>query len=154
MHIERLDSDSVSVKNLPDGSKLIVNEKNETVHALNTTAGAAWDACNGPTSLSEVTERMRQSLSTEITEEFAEQAVLKLREQELVTTSGDPLNPSRRSVLATLGTIALPLVVSLTLTDQRAFADTARSGGSNQLGGEHIERPNVHVSKPNHLQFR
>jgi Coenzyme PQQ synthesis protein D (PqqD) len=154
MYIERVDSNAVTVKDLPDGSKLIVNEKNETAHALNATAGAAWDACNGEASLSEVTERMRRSLNAEITEELAEEAILKLQEQNLVTTSGALSNPSRRSVLATLGTIALPLVATLTLSDQRAYAESARSGGSDQYGGEKLNRPDGHVSKPTHLNFQ
>jgi hypothetical protein len=128
MMIERLDPSKLSVKAMPDGSKIIVNSENQTVLALNTTAAAAWEACNDSSSLSEVTDRMKQALGSEISEELAEQSILKLEEQNLVTTSGAYKQTSRRAVLATLGTIALPLVASLTLTEQRAFAGMAGSG--------------------------
>ena len=69
MQVERTDSDALVVNKLPDGSTVIVDAKNETVFALNATAGAAWDACSDPTTLSGVTERMQRSLDQEITEE-------------------------------------------------------------------------------------
>ena len=52
MRVERTNSDELLVDKLPDGSKFIVDPKNETVFALNATAGAAWDACGAPTTLS------------------------------------------------------------------------------------------------------
>ena len=128
MMIERNDSSNLSIKQMPDGSKIIVNSENETVLALNTTAAAAWEACDGPTSLAEVTERMRGALGSELSEEIAEQSILKLQEQNLVTTSGAYNQTSRRAVLAALGTVALPLVVSMTVAQQKAYAYTARSG--------------------------
>jgi hypothetical protein len=129
MQVERTNSNDLLVDKLPDGSKVIVDPKNETVFALNATAGAAWDACSGPTTLSKVAEDMQRSFDAGITEELALEAILQLEERKLVTTSGSPSNATRRQVFATVGAIALPLVVSLTMAEQRAHAAGAGSGG-------------------------
>jgi hypothetical protein len=129
MQVERTNSDALVVNKLPDGSTVIVDGKNETVFALNATAGAAWDACSDATTLSGVTERMRHSLDPEITEQLAEQAILRLQEQNLVKVSGS--QPNRRQFMATLGAaVALPLVVSLPVAEQRAYAQQAGSRGT------------------------
>lgn len=128
MQVERTNSNELSVNKLPDGSRVIVDPKRETVFALNTTAGAAWDACSLPTTLSKVTEEMRRSFDARITEEHALEAILQLQEQKLVTISGSPSMPTRRTLLATLSGVAVPLVVSLTIAEQRAHAFFASSG--------------------------
>ncbi|MFZ0745653.1 MAG: PqqD family protein [Terracidiphilus sp.] len=141
--VERAKSTELAVNQLPDGSKVIVDSRSEKVFALNATAGAAWDACSSPTTLSKVAEDMRHSFNSGVTEELAEAAILRLQEQNLVTMSGASPTTTRRAVLATLGAIALPLVVSLTMTEQRAYAQTTGSGTDDSLG-----RPNAHVSRP------
>jgi hypothetical protein len=128
VEIERTHSESLVVNKLPDGSSVIVDPANEMVFALNATASAAWDACSNPTTLSAVTEQMQRSLDPAITEELAEEAILQLQEQKLMKTSGK--QPTRRQFIATLGAAALPLVVSLPIAEQRAYAQQARSGGS------------------------
>jgi hypothetical protein len=126
MQIERTHSDALVVNKLPDGSTVIVDGNNETVFALNATAGAAWDACSAPTTLSGVTERMRRSLDLNISEEVAEAAILQLQEQKLVKTSG--AQPNRRQFLTTLGAAALPLIIAMPMAEQRAYAQQAQSG--------------------------
>jgi hypothetical protein len=128
MQVERTDLDALVVNELPDGSKIIVDSINEKVFALNATAGAAWDACSGPTTLSRIAENMQRSFHPEVTEEVAEEAILQLQERDLVTISAPILKPTRRQLIATMGAIALPLVVSLTMTEQQAHALQARSG--------------------------
>ncbi len=145
MQIERANSSDLVVNGLPDGSKVIVDPKSEQVYALNATAGAAWDACSGPTTLSKVADQMRNSLASNVTDEVAEQAILQLEEKKLVTVSGSQ-NVTRRQSLAILGAVALPLVVSMTMADQRAFAQQARSfGGGGDDKWDH--RPHAHVNK-------
>ena len=127
MRVERKNSDALVVNRLPDGSSVIVDPENERVLALNATAGAAWDACGGPTTLSNVTEEMQRSFGSEITEELAGEAILQLEAEKLVTTTGSFSRATRRNFLATLGAVAVPLVVSLTIADQRAHAVYATS---------------------------
>jgi hypothetical protein len=128
MQIERIQSDALVENRLPDGSMVIVDSTNETVFALNAAAGAAWDACSVPTTLSGVVADMRRKVDPAITEEFAEEAILQLQDKKLVNTSGPASQASRRQFLATLGAVAVPLVVSLSITDQKAYAVVAKSG--------------------------
>ena len=123
MLIERTNSDTFITNCLPDGSRIIMDSENERVFAMNTTAGAAWDACSVPTDLSNVTENMQRSLSPEVNEELAEEAILQLEGQRLVRTSESSSIGTRRKFIATLGAIAVPLVVSLSVGEQRAYAD-------------------------------
>ena len=141
LQVERTNSSDLVVNHLPDGSRVIVDAKNETVFALNATAGAVWEACSSPTTLSKVAADMQRSCGPEVTEELAGEAILRLQEKNLVTTSGSSPRATRREVLATLGAVALPLVVSLTLADQRAYASSAMSGNNSV-------RPEAIISKP------
>ena len=148
MQIERRDTSDLIVNGLPDGSKVIVDSRNEKVFALNPTAGAAWDACSSQTTLNKVAADMRRS-DPAITEEAAEQAVIQLQEKELVKTSGLLRNASRRQVLAGLSAVALPLVVSMTMTEQRAFAQVANSGPQPDDPSHcdpHWNHPDAHIS--------
>lgn len=147
IQVKRANSNDLAVNQLPDGSRVIVDSRNEKVFALNATAGAAWDACSSPTTLSKVTADMQHSFNPAVTEELAEAAILRLQEQSLVTMSGPSLTPTRRAVLATLGAIAVPLVVSLTMTEQKAYAQTTGSGISVE------ERPEAHISRPPKSEF-
>jgi len=129
MDVERVNSDPLEVNQLPDGSRIIVDSMNERVFALNAMAGAAWDACCHPTTLAKVTESMQRSFDPAITAELAEEAVLQLRDKELLKTSELPSQDSRRRFLASLGAVAaFPLVASLTVGDQRAQTILAASG--------------------------
>src|SRR6202020_2707124 len=121
MQVERTNSDLL-VDKLPDGSRVILDPTNETVFALNATAGAAWDACSTPTTLSSVADDMRRSLDPAITDEIAEEALLQLQDKNLVNTSGSSSSATRRQFLASLSAVALPLVVALTISDQKAHA--------------------------------
>jgi len=144
MQVERTNSIALVENKLPDGSRVIVDSENEVVLALNSTAGAAWDACNGPTTLSGVTESMQRSLDPGITEDLAEQAILQLQAQKLVKTSGSFSQATRRQFITTLGAIAIPLVVSLPIAEQRAYAKTAQSNISAPPHPSHPSPP----SKP------
>jgi hypothetical protein len=125
MKVECRNLDALTVNRLPDGSTVILDSANETTFALNATAAAAWYACASPTTLSGVTEYMRQEFNPATTEELAEGAIFRLEEKKLVSTS-QPL--TRRRMLGSLSVaIALPFVASLTLSEQRAHAQAASS---------------------------
>ena len=127
MQIERTNSDALVINKLPDGSTVIVDAENEAVFALNSTAGAAWDACSGPTTLAGVTESMQRSFGPGVSEELAEEAILQLHDKKLIKTSGAPSQSSRRQFITTMSSVALPLVVSLSIAEQRAYALNASS---------------------------
>jgi len=142
-----MNSSDLVVNSLPDGSRVIVNSNSETVVALNATAGAAWDACIAPTTLAKVTEEMRRSFDPSVTEELAEEAIRQLEEKNLVSTSERLPRTTRRAVLAGLSAAALPLVVSLTVGEQKAHAEESKSNDS-PFGG----RPQVSVPKHSSLK--
>lgn len=125
MNIERSQSEHLVVNELPDGSKILVDSGKQTMFALNPTAGAAWDACSSPTTLSAMAENMK------VTEGEAEEAVLELRAKNLVATSG-PLQPSRRRFMAGAAVAAVPLVLAMTMGEQKAHAQIANSGTTPQ----------------------
>ena len=127
MRIVRANSDTFVVNRLPDGSQVMLDPVSEQVYALNATAGAAWDACRKPTTLAEVAEDMQRSFDPAVTDGLAEEAILQLRDKSLVTISGPLPQATRREFITTLGAMAAPLVVSLTLTDQRAYAGATTS---------------------------
>jgi hypothetical protein len=85
-----------------------------------------------------------------VTDEVAENAVLQLQEKELIKASGLLKNASRRQVLAGLTAVALPLVVSMTMTEQKAFAERANSRQDPPpppiSEDSFNSRPNAHVS--------
>jgi Coenzyme PQQ synthesis protein D (PqqD) len=130
MQIARSQLIALVENKLPDGSRVVVDSTNETVFALNATAGAAWDACNRPTTLSRVTKEMQRSLDPSVTEELAAEAIRQLEDQKLVETSVPLPQATRRQFIATLSVVALPLIVSLPIAEQQAFAGKARSAPS------------------------
>ena len=137
MHVERVHSDAFVVNQLPDGSRVIHDTTTDKLYALNPTAGAAWDACSDPTTLENVTQTMQRSFDPKITDEIAEEAILQLKDHNLVNTAESPTLGSRRRFLAALGAAAVPLVVSLTAKDQLAYAENAKSGKEKK---EHKEK--------------
>lgn len=126
MQIERITSD-FAVSSMPDGSRIIRNSNNEEVFALNATAGAAWDACSSATTVAAVADEMRRTFNPSVTDELAEASILELQDKKLVKISGTALKATRRQVLAGLSAVALPLVVSLTIGQQKAHAQEAQS---------------------------
>jgi coenzyme PQQ synthesis protein D (PqqD) len=144
MLVERLNSNKLAVNALPDGSRIIRNPEDETVFALNATAAAAWDACSSAKTLDSVAEEMRRSFDPNVTDELAEASILELQEKKLVTISGSGFKATRREVLAGLGAVALPLVVSLTVGEQKVHAQHARSVDSSSHPAPHASVPKSH----------
>jgi hypothetical protein len=126
MEIRRTQLGVLVENQLPDGSRVIVNSSNEKVFALNATAGAAWDACATQKTLAGVTEEMRRLMGDTVTETIAAQAICQLQQQNLVTMSGSS-GRTRREIILGIGAVALPLVVGLTVAEQRAYAKSSGS---------------------------
>ena len=133
MQIQRAEAKTLVESKLPDGSRVLLDPRSEKVFALNAMAGAAWDACSSPISLSQMAEAMQRTLDCAVGEELAEEAVLQLRAQNLVIVSGSNPATSRRSFMTKMAaSAALPLVAAMTMTEQRAYAQYARSDGQRQ----------------------
>lgn len=148
MNVERVNCGNFAINTMPDGSRIIRKSDDNTVLALNPTAAAAWDACASATTIAGVAETMRKSFDAGVTDELAEASVLELENKNLVVISGSAFKATRRQVLAGLGAVALPLVVSLTVGEQKAHAEHASSvdhGNSNH--------PRANVPKNNKRPF-
>jgi|ERR1700739_1358291 len=143
MQVKRVTSKDLVVNPMPDGSRVIRNSKDETVFALNATAGAAWDACSSATTVAGVAEEMRRSFDPSVTDELAEACILQFQEKNLVSISGSTPKQTRRAVLAGLSAVALPLVVSLTVGEQKAHAKEAQSA-DNKWDRPHASVPKEH----------
>jgi Coenzyme PQQ synthesis protein D (PqqD) len=128
MQITRRNTDAVIENKLPDGSRLLVDSRNERVIALNAMAGAAWDACGAPTTVAGVAESMRRSLGPDVSDEIVEDAIAQLQDKDLITSAASLSTASRRAFMARLGAAAVPLVVAMTMREQRAYAGTTGSG--------------------------
>lgn len=130
MQVERINTESLTENCLPDGSRILVDAGSEKVFALNATAGAAWEACSSSTTLAQMTAEMQRTVNPDVSEDLAADAIRQLEEQNLVRTSGSQATSSRRTFLGKMGAIAaLPVVASLTMTEQRAYARKSGSGG-------------------------
>jgi len=127
MNVERVNCGNLAINTMPDGSQIVRNSDDNTVLALNPTAAAAWDACATANTVSGVAETMRRSLGPSVTDELAEVSLAELQEKKLVSISGSGFKATRRQLLAGLGAVALPLVVSLTVGEQKAHAEKASS---------------------------
>lgn len=141
MKVERVNCGNLAINTMPDGSQIIRNSDDNTVLALNPTAAAAWDACTTANTVGEVAETMRRSLGPSVTEELAEASLAELQEKKLILISGSEFKATRRQILAGLGAVALPLVVSLTVGEQKAHAENASSVEEN------FNRPRANVPK-------
>jgi hypothetical protein len=144
MKVERANCGNLAINAMPDGSRIIRNSDDNTVLALNPTAAAAWDACASATTVAGVAESMRQSLDASVTDELAEASVLELKEKKLVVISGEGFKATRRQLLAGLSAVALPLVVSLTVGEQKAYASHASS-----VDRQNFNHPRANVPKNN-----
>lgn len=121
MRVERAASSFLQETKLPDGSRVVIDSRNDAVIAMNACAGLAWEACNRPTTLSAIAAEVEKA---GMSPEAAEDAVFQLHEKKLITTSEVP-QPSRRTFIA--GMAAVPLVAAMSLAEQKVFAETAGS---------------------------
>jgi hypothetical protein len=122
--------DVISQK-LPDGSMAIFDVARRNVYSLNTSAAAAWEACESAMSLPALAAAMSRRLNAPVTEDVAREAVSELAAAGLVTVPRtDTAGRSRREMLKQVAGVALPAVLVLTGAEQRAHAQGA---GSNPI---------------------
>jgi hypothetical protein len=123
------------IEKLPDGSTAVFDTLTKTVHSINKTAAAAFEACRERQTVPQLATAMGEILNAPVTEEMALAAILELERAGLVACSGllsaEPAQASRRSVLKAVGTVAAtaaPLVLSLSMAEQSVYAQGAGSG--------------------------
>lgn len=141
MQVERADNSLVETK-LPDGSRVVVDTRNDAVIAMNPSAGVAWEACSQPTTLSAIAAKMENA---GLSADSAEDAVFQLSEKKLVTTSQ---TPSRRTFMA--GMAAVPVVAAMSLAEQKTFAE--RCGSLDRDGGDHDHGHHYDPAPPHNPQ--
>ena len=127
-------TERLTVEKLTDGSTAIFDDRSKCVHSLNPSATLVWNACAGGATLSQIAATLGQN-SGPSDEQTALQAILQLQKAELVTAemsiAGLPIDMGRRSLLMSVGSIgamAVPVVLTLTSAEQRAYAFQAVSG--------------------------
>lgn len=148
MRVERVENSALQESKLADGSRIVVDSHNQNIVAMNAAAGAAWDACSEPTTLTEIAAEMHRS---GVDPENAEDAVFQLREKNLVATSEFP-QPSRRAFIA--GMAAVPVVAAMSMAEQKVFAEKTGSLDRDKRGnGHHHDDDPRSPEPPGHLHF-
>jgi hypothetical protein len=139
----QIGSENRVVDKLPDGSTAVFDTLTKTVHSINKTAAAAFEACREKRNLPQLATAMREILESPVTEETALAAISQLERAGLVACSGarppEPGKTSRRSVLKAVGSaaaMAAPLVLSLSSAEQRAYAQGSTSGPPPSINGD------------------
>jgi hypothetical protein len=119
---------------LPDGSIALYDERTKSVHSLNPSAAVAWDTCANGATVIQVGEALTRHFGTPISLDVAWAALERLQQAELILSDAPVSAPvvdlARRSALKTIGTmggVALPLVLTLTASEQHALAQGAAS---------------------------
>jgi hypothetical protein len=124
-------SAALTVEKLPDGSTAVLDQRSKDVHSLNSSATTAWEACRQGATLAQVRKALETHAGAPVDEEIALSALSQLRKVNLIHSdapmSESMMNQARRSTLLRLGLVA-PLVLTLALSQQRAYAFYANSG--------------------------
>jgi hypothetical protein len=123
---------NLQIEKLPDGSMAIYDLRSKSVHSLNRSATALWEACAGGATMPQLAESLGSRLGIAATEEEVPVWIDQMRRLDLIVSKGampvEVPQPDRRSMLAALGA-ALPVVLTLTAAEQRAYAQSSNSGG-------------------------
>ena len=126
-------SESLHIEKLPDGSMAIYDLRSKSVHSLNRSAAVLWEACAEGATMSQLTEALDKGLGVHASEEEVSSGIDQMRRLNLIVSeSAMPVaaaEPDRRSVLTAAFGVALPVVLTMTAADQRAYAQGAGSHG-------------------------
>lgn len=133
--VQRIQSTSLVIEKLPDGSTAVLDTRIGTVHSLNSSAAAAFEACRESCTGAALARAMSERLNAPVSEDLALAAVSELLAAGLVTRSSDrePVGQgsSRRSMLQSIAAasgVVVPMVLSLSAAEQKAYAGEASSG--------------------------
>jgi len=132
----QLSGASLSVEKLSDDSIVICDLLSKRIHSLNPTAATVWEACAGAASEQKILAAVHSKLGPAISEDAVQSALENLQEADLIQVQepeftavpGAVIEQSRRRALVSLGVaIGVPAVITLTMADQRAYADNSKS---------------------------
>jgi hypothetical protein len=134
-HFRRPESDRFLVERLPDGSAAVFDTTSEAIHSLNQTAALVWECCREPVAIADIADVIQRVTGLPEPRAVAEDALRQLERGGLVEACREDVanRASRRDVLLKIGGVSAaflaPLVLTLTLTEQHAFARQAGSPG-------------------------
>ena len=119
-------SEQLTIEKLPDGSTAILDRRTKNVHSLNLSATVVWEACKGGATLAEVRRALELRAGAPVDETLAQSALTQLQKVDLIQTDA-PVAPelsaaARRNTLLRAAAVALPVVLTLALSQQRAHA--------------------------------
>lgn len=128
-------SGQLTVEKLPDGSTAILDQRSKNVHSLNVGATVAWEACKAGATLADVRRALELRAGAPVDETVALSALSQLHEAKLVDTdapsAADVSAAARRSSMLRWAVgLALPAVLTLALSQQRAQAQQVFSQNS------------------------
>ncbi len=125
--------ESLTVEKLGDGSLAILDVRSKSVHSLNPSAAAVWEACNGST-LGEIGTSLAKQFGGTIENDVILGALAQLQAANLIESASpvaiEAIDLGRRSLLkraGAVGAFAIPAVLTLTAAEQKAYAFSAVS---------------------------
>jgi len=125
--------EAIVAEKLADGSTAIFDQRSQSVHSLNPSATVVWEVCAGGATLTQILASLEDRFGAPVDVTMAEHAIAQLRQAGLIECdepiAGAIIEQSRRSLMKTVGALgaALPVVLTLTATEQRAHARIASS---------------------------
>jgi hypothetical protein len=128
-------SGQLTIEKLPDGSTAILDQRTKNVHSLNVSATVAWEACKQGATLAEVRRTLELRTGVPVDEAIAKGALAQLHRANLIESDApvpEQLNPAARRSALRAAAVALPVVLTLALSQQRALAQVV---GSRNNGG-------------------
>lgn len=125
----RAGEDSLAVEKLSDGSIAIFDQRSKSVHSLNASAAIAWEVCATGATLRQIAAAFADQFGVTGSEDLARTAIEQLSRANLIESRSPAVQPAmgvdRRSMFKAIGTVAAaaaPVVLTLSASEQRAFA--------------------------------
>lgn len=125
---------SLAVEKLSDGSIAIFDQRSKSVHSLNVSAAVAWEACATGATLQQIAAALAEQFGVTGGEDLAHTAIEQLSRANLIVSElpavQSAVGVDRRSMFKAIGTVAAaaaPVVLTLTASEQRAYAAISAS---------------------------
>jgi hypothetical protein len=120
--VRSADEKYLQIEALPDGSTAIFDQRTNSVHSLDATAASIFRACSEATTASGVASRTGLDASLVLN------GIAELHRAGLVSCSETTEGIASRRALLRVAGAAIPIVLSLTASEQKAYAQAAGSG--------------------------